>query len=257
MSEPTVRPIWTPDDYWQAVREAAKHAEPQNPNPDVPPASTFPEVAGSRDLFRACKCCGAWPDEQCEPGCLNLMTRRQAQRHRDDVLDRAIAEVDGYGAPPAADPACGWYLTDHLHAGIVESMHGRHRAAVGPRWTFYVKAAAAVLVLVMVLTTGALWLAGRANATPPNCHQQPWLYGGLFGRMTTRTLCDGPIRADGSWLRHRNFYSASYYKPISCSWSYGSGSCSGGYQVAEFDTGVDEYVVTIETVLADEPGHLG
>lgn len=256
MSEPTVRPVWTPDDYWNTVRaaeaERGKAIAADEPDPDSEDMLPF-----RRSADATCACCGAWPLEACEPGCLNLMTPEQQRAHRDDVLDRTIAELDRLEASRPIEPPAGWSNTDYLLDELVEQVRGRHRAATGPKWTWYAKTAVAVLVLVLVLTVGALWAASRANAAPANCHQQPWLYGGLFGRMTTRTLCDGPIRDDGSWLRHRNFYSASYYKPYSCSWSYGSGSCSGGYQVAEFDTGVDEYVVTPETVLADEPGHLG
>lgn len=89
---------------------------------------------------------------------------------------------------------------------------------------------------------------------PPNCVQQYWLYG---LRGTTRTLCDGPIRADGSWERRRNFYADARYVPVTCSWNRWGGGCSGGYTLPVFDTGVESYIVTPATVLNDEPGHLG
>ena len=92
-----------------------------------------------------------------------------------------------------------------------------------------------------------------AKADPePGCVQQYWLYGGLFGRGTTRTICDGPIQADGSWRRGRNFYDGERYVPSYCS-RY---SCTGGYWLNEFDK-TDFYTVTPETVLPDEPGHIG
>lgn len=262
MSEPTLRPIWTPDDYWRAVRDAAKHAEPENPNLDVPPASTFPEVAGSRDLFRACKCCGAWPDEQCEPGCLNLMTVRQAQRRRDDVLDRTIAELDRLEALPSIRYPDEYHAQAALYCQQVDPpefviTHGRHRADVGPRWTWYAKTVGAVLVLVLVLTVGALWAATRANADAPGCVTQFWL---IPFQSNTRTLCDGPIQADGSWLRGREFWSPAYTTAArsSCSGSYSYRSCTYYPErfVSRRSNGVERYVVTPETVLADEPGHI-
>ena len=117
-----------------------------------------------------------------------------------------------------------------------------------------IKAYLSALVIVMMMTLGVLW-AATAHATP-GCVNQPWLYGGLFGRWTTRTICDSPVRADGSWTRYREFYARESYVPVRCSWSSYGGSCYGGYWLPEFDTGVDEYPVTPDTVLPDEPGHI-
>jgi hypothetical protein len=104
------------------------------------------------------------------------------------------------------------------------------------------------------IAAGTLMAGAPAANASDGCVQQPWLYGGLFGRMTTRTICDGPLRPDGSWERNRSFYAPSYYKPVSCSWGRYGGSCSGGYQVPEFYTGIETYTVTPDTVLPDEPG---
>ena len=93
----------------------------------------------------------------------------------------------------------------------------------------------------------------EANTPPPGCVSQYWLYGGLFGRGTTRTICDGPIQADGSWQRGREFFDAPRYIPMTCSWGYYGGSCVGGYWLGEFDL-VDYYVVTPDSILPDEPG---
>jgi hypothetical protein len=100
--------------------------------------------------------------------------------------------------------------------------------------------------------------AGSAHADlPGGCQQVPW---GFLGTQV-RQLCDGPIQPDGSWVRHRvEGYPAHYaYPTTDCSGGYYYSSCTyypGGY-VAERDTDNETYVVTPETVLPDEPGHLG
>ena len=106
------------------------------------------------------------------------------------------------------------------------------------------------LVVSMVLMLAALFSAPSASAEP-HCIQEFWLYGGLFGRGTTRTICDGPIQPDGSWRRARNFYDSERYIPAYCS-RY---SCRGGYWLNVFDK-TDIYWVTPDTVLPDEPGHI-
>lgn len=111
----------------------------------------------------------------------------------------------------------------------------------------------ALAVAGLAATAGIL--APSAHALPGNCVQQPWLYGGLLGRMTTRTICDSPIRADGSWDRSREFYAQSYYVPYHCNFNSYGGSCGGDYTVPVFDL-YDTYPVTPDTVLPDEPGHI-
>lgn len=108
------------------------------------------------------------------------------------------------------------------------------------------------LAIGAALTAAGVLVAPTAHATP-GCVSQYWLYGGLFGRGTTRTICDGPIRPDGSWTRAREFYDPARYVPMTCSWGTYGGSCTGGYWLNEFDL-VDSYVVTPDTVLPDEPG---
>lgn len=68
-------------------------------------------------------------------------------------------------------------------------------------------------------------------------------------RMTMRTICDGPLQADGSWVRRRLFYAPETYVPMSCS-RY---SCTGGYWLNEY-VDLEEYPVNPGTVLPDEPG---
>lgn len=104
-------------------------------------------------------------------------------------------------------------------------------------------------------TFAALTVAAGIVAAPAQadynvgCQKSPFLYG---LRMTNRTICDGPIREDGSWMRIRNFYSPQYWRSGWCS-RY---SCSSGYWVQEFDRTDGPYPVTPDTVLPDEPGHL-
>lgn len=124
---------------------------------------------------------------------------------------------------------------------------------ITPRFNNNVKRISIAIIFVSAAMFGAAGIA-RADL-PANCVQQPWLYNGLFGRWTTRTICDGPIQPDGSWMRGREFYADETYVPFRCSFGTYSGSCSGGYWLGEFDK-VDKYRVTPDTVLPDEPGHI-
>lgn len=83
-----------------------------------------------------------------------------------------------------------------------------------------------------------------------------WIFKG-----TKRTICDGAKRPDGSWLRNREFWTPSYWKPFSCSTyggsSYSTTTCDGGYRVPQRTNGVEDYIVFDYNVLPDEPGWLG
>lgn len=127
-------------------------------------------------------------------------------------------------------------------------------------WTSRTTIRIATAIALGAIITGAVEVRANADPLPPNCVQQPWWYGSA-GRMTVRTLCDGPIQPDGSWTRGRNFYAAGYM-------AAGNSYCSGGlyssfctynppHWVPEFDTGAEMYRVTPDTVLPDEPGHIG
>lgn len=107
--------------------------------------------------------------------------------------------------------------------------------------------------ILMVMATGAasLVLAAPAQARP-GCVSQYWLY---EMRGTTRTICDGPRLADGSWNRAREFYSPARYVPMTCNWNSYGGYCSGGYNLPELEI-LTVYPVTDATVLGDEPGHI-
>lgn len=100
--------------------------------------------------------------------------------------------------------------------------------------------------ILIAASLGFALPAAPVNALPPNCVQQPWM---IVLRMTTRTICDGPLYADGSWLRRRLFYAPQSWVPITCS-RY---SCTGGYWLNEY-TDFEEYPVHPDTVLPDEPG---
>jgi hypothetical protein len=90
------------------------------------------------------------------------------------------------------------------------------------------------------------------------CKTESW---GFLGSQR-RTLCDGPISADGSWSRERTIWAPAHQTPRSCTYSTdrsysGTSNCSGGYFIPERLISNETYPVRPETVLHDEPGHLG
>ena len=99
------------------------------------------------------------------------------------------------------------------------------------------------------LTAGALLLAPTASADP-GCQTVPW---GFLGSQK-RTICDGPMRADGSWDRTRTIWWPSYWVNGYC-YGYRFISCTPGYWTAPGGN-QETYPVTADTVLPDEPGHL-
>ena len=127
-----------------------------------------------------------------------------------------------------------------------------------------------ILSTILAIIMGWLWFAATARADyEAGCVSQPWRLG---LRATTRTLCDGPIQADGSWTRARQFYVPAYMVGGSSScYNYGSGygiGSSGGiyggttncsysepHEVAEFKK-IEVYWVTPATILPNEPGHI-
>ncbi|MGO9158289.1 CDGP domain-containing protein [Mycobacterium sp.] len=99
--------------------------------------------------------------------------------------------------------------------------------------------------------------AGPARADA-NCKTEPW---GFLGSQR-RTLCDGPIAGDGSWSRERTIWVPAHYSMPLCTSSGGGSyssytSCSGGYFVNQRLISNETYPVRPDTVLPDEPGHLG
>jgi hypothetical protein len=101
---------------------------------------------------------------------------------------------------------------------------------------------------------------GGFARTGVGCQTEPF---GFLGQQR-RTLCDTPIASDGSWSRQRTIWAPAHYTTQSCisspsSSSYSSSytSCSGGYFTPERLISDETYPVRPETVLPDEPGHLG
>lgn len=113
--------------------------------------------------------------------------------------------------------------------------------------------------LAALAAAGAL-AAPPAHADPYGCVIQPW---GFLGSQQ-RGICDNPMRADGSWMRHRIIAFSAAQIPLTCSGNtYGGGSwantmttCSGGYYRPYTETDNEWYSVTADTVLPDEPGYL-
>ncbi len=124
--------------------------------------------------------------------------------------------------------------------------------------------AGALLAAGFAATGFGFAATAHADDNPPvpttgNCKTEPW---GFLGSQR-RTLCDGPISADGSWSRTRTFWAPAHYTPRFCtsrssgsSWSSSYENCSGGYFVDQRLFGNETYRVRPETVLGDEPGHL-
>lgn len=114
--------------------------------------------------------------------------------------------------------------------------------------------------LAVCALAGATIAAPAASADPPGCQVVLW---GFLGSQR-RAICDEPVRADGSWIRHRLIAVPAHYVPMMCftsgggSWSYSSSytSCSGGYYQPYTEVDNEVYLVTPDTVLPDEPGHL-
>lgn len=108
-----------------------------------------------------------------------------------------------------------------------------------------------VTMLIVFGLAGISELA-EAKALPANCQQVLW---GFLGSQT-RSICDGPIRADGSWMRSRVVFTPAHYVPITCS-GYSYISCYGGYYQNYVETDNELYRVDPSNVLGDEPPHLG
>ena len=125
---------------------------------------------------------------------------------------------------------------------------------------------AGVLVAAAFAATAAGFAAtAHADIGPQvpmtaNCKTGPW---GFLGSQR-RTVCDGPVSSDGGWSRHRTIWAPAHYStPICTSRSSGSSysssytDCSAGYFVNERLISDETYPVRPDTVLPDEPGHLG
>jgi hypothetical protein len=106
----------------------------------------------------------------------------------------------------------------------------------------------------------ALLICAPAHAdTPsgPDCQTVPW---GFLGSQN-RTICDGPLHPDGSWTRKRTIWTEAHTVPARTTCYSGTSTLNcttyGGYFVNESLQDQQLYTVTPDTVLPDEPGHLG
>ncbi|WP_449560740.1 CDGP domain-containing protein [Mycolicibacterium mageritense] len=79
------------------------------------------------------------------------------------------------------------------------------------------------LTAAVVIGAATMVFAPSAGAAP-GCESVPW---GFLGSQV-RTLCDGPMMADGSWMRARVIWVPAHQVPFTCSYSRYSSSCSGG-----------------------------
>jgi hypothetical protein len=101
---------------------------------------------------------------------------------------------------------------------------------------------------------GGIYTAVPAHANS-GCQTVLW---GFLGSQR-RTICDGPLRGDGSWMRERAIWTPAHTIPTttSCSGSsYVTCTSYGGGYVDTVITDDESYPVTDSTVLPDEPGHL-
>lgn len=99
--------------------------------------------------------------------------------------------------------------------------------------------------------------APAAHADPgyPQCQTVPW---GFLGSQR-RTICDSSI-INGTWQRARVVWSPAHYVPMTTNCSgtrYVTCNSYGGYYAPYAETDNEVYPVTADTVLPDEPGHLG
>jgi len=108
--------------------------------------------------------------------------------------------------------------------------------------------------LAAALLTASATAAPTASANTDNCTSQFWMMGLRGGQ---RTICDGPLNPDGSWMRTRSF-DAPAFTADGYSVCYSAAYCTFTMpkQVAAIDQ-LETYRVTPETVLPDEPGYLG
>ena len=107
--------------------------------------------------------------------------------------------------------------------------------------------------ILAALFAGLVW-AVDAKADTPTCVEQFWMVG---LRATTRTICDGPLNPDGTWMRTRAFTAPAFiadgysvcYSAVFCTFT-------APREVAAYKDS-DTYPVTATTVLPDEPTYLG
>lgn len=156
-----------------------------------------------------------------------------------------------------------WTPDDYLATVAAAAQHQREEVRVRrSRFayrTWHVRQVRRFLALMaagVVLAATVTWAAEARADAPSGCETVPW---GFLG-SSQRSICDGEFRPDGSWLRAREFWTAAHNVPLTtyCSGGTYFSSCttSGGYFQPRTSKGIETYVVTPDTVLPDEPGHL-
>lgn len=121
-------------------------------------------------------------------------------------------------------------------------------------------ATVAVIAFTGGIVCGTTAPAAHADAGYPNC-QTDVVHRGLLGlQAQQRTICDSPVRPDGSWQRARVFWIPAHH--VSAQSNCYSGSYSShctftdAYDVDDTVVDQNSYVVFPDNVLPDEPGHL-
>lgn len=116
------------------------------------------------------------------------------------------------------------------------------------------KISAVAVAVFAALMFGAT--PAEADPLPSRCERVPIL--GLNPQI--RTICDRPIRADGSWERFRQF-SHPQYTHSTCFGQLYQGGCPNWAKDARdinpaYEGPLEQYVVTPDTIPDGEPGHL-
>jgi hypothetical protein len=115
---------------------------------------------------------------------------------------------------------------------------------------------AAALLLAMGAALAAPVAIAHADQFGANCQTDPI---GIF-KAKQRTICDTPVRPDGSWGRTRTFWIPAHHVSAQsdCTSSSYSSHCTytDAYDVDDTVLEQEKYVVFPDNVLPDEPGHL-
>jgi hypothetical protein len=124
----------------------------------------------------------------------------------------------------------------------------------------FTKTAAAALLLAVGALIGTPAVPAHADQFGPNCVTDN-VHGGFLNlSVRTRTICDTPLRPDGSWGRTRTFWVPAHHVSAQsdCSSSTYSSHCTytDAYDVGDTITQQDKYDVFPDNVLPDEPGHV-
>ena len=107
-----------------------------------------------------------------------------------------------------------------------------------------------IAVVAAVTAVTSLVCAPTANAeVQPGCQDDLW---GFLGSQT-RSICDSPKAADGSWIRFRVVWVPAHNVPIRTSCSSYSCTTTGGYFQPEQVFEKVKYPVTDDTVVPGEP----